>query len=53
MGGMDVPCPETIVANDPSEVLILTRENFPTINELMPSLAFFVTQPCTEVEFYW
>jgi hypothetical protein len=53
MGGMDVPCPETIVANAPSEVLILTRENFPTINELMPSLAFFVTQPCTEVEFYW
>jgi HEAT repeat protein len=53
MGGIDIPCPETIIANDPSEVLILTRENFPTINELMPSLAFFVTQPCMEVEFYW
>ncbi|TAF55952.1 MAG: hypothetical protein EAZ61_03775, partial [Oscillatoriales cyanobacterium] len=53
MGGMDVPCPETIVARDPSEVLILTRENFPTINELIPRLSFFVTQPCTEVEFYW
>ncbi len=53
MGGMDIPCPETIIASDPSEVLILTRDNFPTINELIPSLAFFVTQPCLDVEFYW
>jgi HEAT repeat protein len=53
MGGMDIPCPETIVASTTSEILLLTSENFPMMNEIMPSLAFFVTQPCLEVEFYW
>ncbi|MGD1901547.1 MAG: hypothetical protein ACFB9N_04845 [Geitlerinemataceae cyanobacterium] len=53
MGGLEVPCPVTIVAEEDSELLVLSHTNFRMANETMPSLAFFVTQPCLNVEFDW
>jgi len=51
--GATLPAPMTIQATEPCTILLLMRENFTTINELLPVLSVYVSESCPDLDLLW